>query len=193
MNKFIMFIVVLSVAGSSALASEMVSTDHILDSLLKEVCNEIANQIPAIDTLSVSVSIHPDAEFVETIMLEALGGRSTVISRTSTNNLLRIVIKDMSTRYSALLADSIQRVITVSFTGILELNGVVKPLTISDRLRTDVGSRKEAAQAESQQHAASHGQMPDPERTFWDDILEPAIFVAAAATTVILLFTVRSK
>lgn len=193
MKKTFMFMAVSLVLACSGWSREIVPTDQILDSLLVEVCVEIANQVPTVDTLLIDVSIHPDAEFVESVLLEALSKRATVFSRTNGNNVLKIIINDMSTRYRLMEDDSVQRVITVSLKGSMELNGVVKPLIITDLLRIDVGNRREAEQADSQQHAASHGHIPDAERTFWDDILEPAIFVAAAATTVILLFTVRSK
>lgn len=193
MKNTFMFVAALSVVVCSGWARELAPADQILDSLLAEVCAEIANQIPAIDTLFIDVTIHPDAEYVESVLLETLSKRATVFSRTNSNNVLNITINDMSTRYRLMESDSVQRVITVSLKGSLELNGVVKPLIITDLLRIDVGNRREAEQADSQQHAASHGHIPDAERTFWDDILEPAIFVAAAATTVILLFTVRSK
>ncbi|MBI2794684.1 MAG: hypothetical protein HYX66_08575 [Ignavibacteria bacterium] len=193
MKKTFMFMAILPVLACSGWAREIAPADQILDSLLVDVCAEIANQIPPIDTLHIDVSIHPDAEFVESVLLESLSKRTTVFSRTNGNNILKIIINDMSTRYRLVDDDSVQRVITVTLRASLELNGVVKPLNITDRSRIDVGSRREAEQADSEQHAASHGHVPDAERTFWDDILEPAIFVAVAATTVILLFTVRSK
>ena len=54
-------------------------------------------------------------------------------------------------------------------------------------------TRSEALSADSRQHSGSHGQIPPVPTSFWEDIAQPVVFIADAATTILLLFTVRSQ
>jgi len=168
-------------------------SDVVIDSLLNGAVQQIVSGIAKTDAATLHVSSHPDVQYVEASMLEALHAIGVSILTIDAPTSIEVVIKDMATRYTVLSGDSVEREVIVSLSATVKRDGTVTPLNTSAFRRVDACLRKEAILAESLQHASTHGNMPEAERTFWDDVLEPAIFVAAAATTVILLFTVRSK
>ena len=145
-------------------------------------------------TISLTVSDHPDAPWVESIALEQAIGSGLEVSTTTAPTDVQVVVKDLSTRYEAMgESDSVRRIITVDLEAIVSAASkktVVGKGAVSDTL---ICTRRDAIAAESRQHRATYGEMPESASSVWDDILEPVIFIAAAAATVVLLFTVRSS
>ena len=106
----------------------------------------------------------------------------------------RVVPSDVSTRYEAIEdSDSIRRIITVDVRANLIGERTMAPAAPGPYTDTVMCTREEAESAQSPQHFATRGEIPPAESSFWDDVLEPVVFVAAAVATVVLLFTVRSQ
>jgi hypothetical protein len=84
-------------------------------------------------------------------------------------------------------------VITVQLEASLVTGDIRKPLRVSPRVDSVLCRRDDALATQSDQHSSTHGHLPAAPSSFWDDAAQPLIFVAAAITTVALLFTVRSK
>ena len=150
------------------------------------------------DTVVIDVTPHPDRIWFETMITAYAQHDRAVVVRRDTGARHRIVIDDASTRYeTAEHPDSVVRFVTL---GIREehigANGAVRAVGIGEPVqlvRRDVIARTHAAMLESAQHACTHGTIPERSTTFWDDVVQPVIFVGAAVVTVVLLFTVRSQ
>jgi hypothetical protein len=105
-----------------------------------------------------------------------------------------LIVRDLSTVYQATGdADTVVRIVTVAMDAKVSADGESCLISPAPYQRRDTCLRREAMLEQSSQLNATHGELPAEERTMWEDLLEPAIFVAAAATTVVLLFTVRSQ
>ena len=192
MRVFALFVVCV-IATLCVKGAELPPTDVIQTELLNRSVQQMARQIRANDTVTLNITQHPDAEYVEQTIFQALNGSGVTILTRNAQTEVDVVIQDMATRYTLTESDSVVREVVVTLSAAVRRNGIVTPLTIDPQRRTDVCLRHEAKAAESMQRSSTHGEIPPEARTFWDDVLEPAIFIAAAATTVVLLFTVRSK
>jgi len=193
MIKPALLLLILLTVASILKAQGMPPTDIVLDSMITNSAEQIVQKIKDHSALVLNVSSHPDQEYVAAKFFDVFKQHSIEVKAVGEDSVLQIVINDLSTRYNAMEHDSIRRIITVYFTASITTGNAVDVLQTTPGKRVDEGLRRDALYAESRQHSASHGAMPEPESSFWDDIVEPAIFVAAAATTVVLLFTVRSK
>ena len=155
----------------------------------ESVC-AVAGPVP-----SFVVVDHPDAAWVESIVLGLRPDAACLSVRSPDPAAAEIIltINDISTRYElADDADSIRRSVVVAITARERRTG--KQLAA---VRTVHGQetlpRERATALESRQHTGTSAPMPPHPTTFWEDIAQPVIFIAAAATTIILLFTVRSQ
>ena len=185
---------VLLLAGGSPLsAAEVASTQRVITDMLRWAHGVVIERIDD-RPFQLERIEHPDGRWLESQFLTQAtrAGKQAVTSDAEV--VVTLVYNDVSTRYELVeQADSIRRVITVDLSAQVQHDGRIKMTTIEPMQDTVVCSRQDALAAESQQHRATHGEMPDPDRTVWDDVLEPAIFVVAAVATVVLLFTVRSQ
>ncbi len=58
---------------------------------------------------------------------------------------------------------------------------------------TDSFSRQQLDYAQTSSYSFAYAEPPEPERNFFDEVVEPLVAVSAAVVTVVLLFTVRSQ
>ena len=149
-------------------------------------------------SVTIDMAAHPDKTWFEAAMITALRDRGVDAIRGYEGPRLRIVLVDAATRYTPTdHPDSVVRTVTARlYEERIEADGRAVPLRTADTLslqRTDILGRDQVNVLQSTQYPAMHGDVPPPPRDIWDDILEPVVYVAAAAVTVVLLFTVRSK
>lgn len=174
------------------------STTDVFTQMVRTWTLQRYPRTPRADTTVIDVAPHPDRIWFETMITAYVQHDRAVVVRRDSGVRHRIVIDDASTRYDiADHPDSVVRYITL---GIREehigLNGTVRAVGIGEPtqlVRRDVIARAHATMLESTQHACTHGTIPERPTTFWDDVVQPVIFVGAAVVTVVLLFTVRSQ
>lgn len=174
-------------------AQSISSTITVIQQGLHEQYRQILERIPD-GSVEVLTSPHPDAVWLEQMFLQALtrDGRSIVTTGGATT--VRLIFADVSTRYEVLeQSDSIRRIVTVDVGATVTQNGMASVLPLTPWVDSVIVLRQDALAAQDAQHTSTHAELPLPERTVWDDVLEPAIFVVAAVATVVLLFTVRSQ
>jgi hypothetical protein len=168
------------------------TTTSVINDMVDQSIASIFSSVGKGHAIRVMVSDHPDADWIRSIALTKAAQQSDPLSME--NVAVRIVIRDLSTRYEMMDdADSVRRIITCDMAAIIDENGVERSFVPPTEQDTVLCLRQEALARESRQHKATYGDMPDMPSSFWDDVLEPAIFVAAAVVTVVLLFTVRSQ
>ncbi|MBU3741555.1 MAG: hypothetical protein FGM24_04640 [Candidatus Kapabacteria bacterium] len=149
-------------------------------------------------SLTLDIASHPEKTWFEASMIAALQARGVSVERATDGARHRVVILDASTRYEpAESADSVLRIVTLRlFEETINADGkrvAVMPIDTIKTRRVDVMSRDNVASTQTDQHPSMRGDVPPPPRDIWDDVLEPVVYVAAAAVTVVLLFTVRSR
>ena len=147
-------------------------------------------------SFSFSVSPHPDADWIAGIISRRIQQRGGTVHKTNESEHpgIHVSISDVSTRYNIVEStDSIARKIIVRLDAYGGTSSQSRILALPTLQREDVITRAEAMSGDSRQHSGSHGDMPPVPTSFWDDIAQPIVFIAAAATTVLLLFTVRSQ
>jgi len=181
------------VGGVPLAAAEIAPAQKVITDLLQEAHTAVIEQLDE-RPFQLERSEHPDGRWLESQFLTQAtrAGKQAVTS--SADIVVTIVYNDVSTRYETVeQADSVRRVITVDISATIQRNGTLHVIPIEPMRSTVVCLRQNALAAESDQHSSTHAELPLPERTVWDDVLEPAIFVVAAVATVVLLFTVRSQ
>lgn len=189
-------VLVLLVCGCTTMHAQAPSTADVLQAHIRAWAEARTPMLGSNVTLDVAE--HPDKPWFEAAMITALRDRGVDAIRGYEGPRLRIVLVDVSTRYDRTdHPDSVSRLVTARlYEERIDADGRAVPLRTSDTAtwqRTDVLGRDQVNALQSTQHPAMHGDVPPPPRDLWDDILEPVVYVAAAAVTVVLLFTVRSK
>jgi len=189
----VLVVVLCWVGGVPLVAADVTPTQRVISTMLERahavVIDGIGDQPYRLEHVD-----HPDGPWLESLFLTqaSRAGKQAVTS--DADVVVSVVYNDVSTRYELVdQADSIRRVVTVDLSATIKRGERLEVYTIDPLTDTVVCIRQDAVAAESTQHAATHGEMPVAERTVWDDVLEPAIFVVAAVATVVLLFTVRSQ
>jgi len=194
MHRIVITMVIIMATIVPCRAGEVTSTIEVVTRSMEGAIDSALRTIPAGSRIQVSVDNHPDARWLESTVMRLATEKRIVIATEQTTSEVSVVVNDLSTKYEAVgSADSIRRVVTTDVSFIVTSGGerrVVQPPAQRDVVTC---LRRDALAAESAQHASTHGEMPAEERTLWDDVLEPAIFVVAAVATVVLLFTVRSQ
>ncbi len=103
---------------------------------------------------------------------------------------LHLGLADCAVRYmQASDRDSLQRIARVEIRASLQ----GQPLEDIIVQSTDLVARSEVVLLENPKYEFSSSVVPPAPRSTWDDIVEPLVILAAVATSVIVLFTVRSQ
>lgn len=185
----------------SAVAADVPVAPTTIDVMTQHVRSWTIQRYPRAlraDTAVIDVAPHPDRAWFETMITAFAQQEQRAVFRRDTGSRHRIVLDDASTRYEVSDdPDSVVRYVTlrvreehIGANGSVSAVGIGEPVTL---VRRDVIARSHVDRLESTQHASTHGQVPERPSTFWDDIVQPVIYVGAAVVTVVLLFTVRSQ
>ncbi len=182
-------VLVLAFVMTPSLCLCSTSNFDLLDSLSKNCAQSVAEQVPAQSNIKLSVSDHAARWIVYQHLLRALNERHVTVSDTA-STLLDVGIVDCAVRYALCNdRDSLRRTLNVELRATLgkqELSSVHRSLQ-------DVFARSELNLIEVPRYEFSSSIAPTQPRSMWDDILNPLIVLGAMATTVILLFSVRSQ
>jgi hypothetical protein len=165
-----------------AVPAQVRTNFSVLDSLTSAAVAEIAS-ISGCDSLAVV----PVESALRWLVVEKLTGLGIAVRASAPCTL---AIADGAVRYGlyAPSRDSIER------TGRVELRFLVPDSTRTIAVEwRDVLARTDIARAELPRSELTTAPVPPMPRSLWDDLLEPVIVVASVATTLLLLFTVRSR
>jgi hypothetical protein len=156
------------------------------------------------DTLYFSFAPHPAAWLLEQYLLPDLAPtwamlrrlRAADTAQTRKHGLLSLRVTDCAVRYFPCdhSDDSLTReahIIVVA--SMEEASGLVMPIPTTALDYRDTVARRSITGLESKQYEFANSSVPEPQKTFWKTVVEPAIVVAAAVITVVLLFTVRTQ
>ena len=175
------------------ITGEKPHTIEVIESSVRDLTDSmIARCDVSTGPVPIRVRQHPDAIWIRSILQRRMQERgiTTLPADEQTASALDVVIEDASTRYDAAESrDSVERRVTVKLSTTCRNRAVVLP-SVTHRITL---ARQQVESYQTQQHAATYGVVPPSESSIWDDVLEPLIYVAAAAVTVVLFFTVRTQ
>lgn len=175
------------------ITGEMPHTIDVIESSVRDLADTIiARCNVSLEPIPIHVRQHPDAVWIRSIIQRRMQERGITILHSDDQavSALDVVIEDASTRYDvAESSDSVDRRVTVKLSTTCMNRAVVLP-SVTHRITL---ARQQVETYQTQQHAATYGVVPPSESSIWDDVLEPLIYVAAAAVTVVLFFTVRTQ
>lgn len=183
-----------SFAAAGQTAGDLPHTIDVIEASVRDLADTMISRCDLAPGAVVPLAVrqHPDADWIRSLVqrrLEERGIRMMPVADT-TAPAVSVVIENASTRYAPSSAsDSVERSIIVQLSA--ECKG--RPLALAPVTHRATMARMNVDAYQSRQHMATHAALPHPESSVWDDILEPLIYVAAAAVTVVLFFTVRTQ
>ena len=141
-----------------------------------------------------------ETRYIEQFLLSEFKNKGiilTSLNADSVNHNLRIIIREFKIRYTnhEQNDDSLNREIFISLSSIITDNktGIIVQGPDVVKSYNDVISRNDTEFIKNYEFKFTNPDVPERPGSWLRDIAQPIVFIAAAATTVVLLFTVRSK
>lgn len=190
----VMLGVVCLVSAVAQTAGDLPHTIDVIEASVRDLADTMISRCDLAPGSAVPLFVrqHPDADWIRSLMqrrFEERGIPTTSVTDQASPGV-SVVIENASTRYvPSSASDSVERSIVVQLSA--ECKG--RPLALAPLTHRAMMARQNVDAYQSRQHMATHAPLPHPESSVWDDILEPLIYVAAAAVTVVLFFTVRTQ
>ncbi len=162
----------------------------IVDSLSLDAAQTLVRQLSErkLSAVRLEVNEHAARWLIHQQVLRALSAAG--IRNEEKAPLLHVGIADCAVRYApATDRDSLLRQARV------ELRATVSEQTLDPIVRQSSNSiaRGDVGLVENPKYDFTSSSLPAQPRSTWDDLVEPLIILGALATTVIVLFTVRSQ
>ncbi|HCN05435.1 MAG TPA: hypothetical protein DIS79_07425 [Bacteroidetes bacterium] len=169
------------------------NTITVIEREFVTVVSEALRHVGDGSDVELTVASHPDQSWFRGLALTAAGSRRLFIVDGAPNSI-EIVPRNIGTTYLATdNDDTVVREVRMLLDVIITKEGKTHVETVAPSPKVTRCSRADALRTQSLQHTSTHAELPPQHRTFWDDIVEPVVFIAAAITTAALLFTVRSQ
>jgi len=172
---------------------------HVVDEM-RRMLDTVASVVSVTATawphpVALHVSGHSDADWIEGVLRSSLTEQRIALDEASTSKKLMVVPVDVAVRYDTHeSADSVRRTIAVDVQiSLVDTDGVQQMIPVARLQRTENLLRSSARALESRQRTCTWAEMPEAPTSFWDSILEPAVYVGAAVVATVLFFTVRSQ
>lgn len=174
--------------GVPLCAAQPVSNFSILDSLSLHLAQKAAISLHS-SNVALDIPNHSSAWLIRQNTIRAMAAHNISI-HDSSKTVLHTGIAACGVQYALHSErDSLLRTLRVELRYAVDNTA---PLLLSADYH-DVIARSDIPLAESPRYEFSSSLPPPLPHSTWDEILEPLIVVAALATTVTLLFTVRSQ
>ncbi len=187
--KYIIYIFVFSLYTVSLFA-ETPTNMQLLDSLTSELPKNIKADFADVSEVKLDFNKHPNAWFIEQ---KIVNSKLFKIVDSDSVPKLSVLLSEFGVRYTRLNNDSLEREVKIKYEAVLYDNGITKPHDGKEYIFRDSVAEKDLAIIESSAYPFSKSPVPEQNKSWLDEALEPAILVGSAALTVILFFTVRSN
>ena len=200
---FIILIIFLSSIQANCSELQKPKTNfELIDSLAKISAKNICDYIKSykIDSIILNVPVQAEGVFLKNKIIEAAQKVNIFCFDFDNSNFrnlprLDIIINSFGVNYNIIpeVSDSLTRNISVLLTGTLICKS--KELSAAPLIEfkyTDIIDRNDILGISNPDYPYTQSNVPPPEKSFFQDILEPIIFISTGIITVILFFTVRS-
>jgi hypothetical protein len=187
--KIATFILLLLSLTVSTFAQQKTNIE-ILDSLCNLMPLYLHHEFADVNELKLDFNKHPHAWYPEQKIVNS--GKFTIKESDSIPRL-SILLSDFGVKYRRLNADSLIREIHLDYEAVLYKDGIAIPHPGKKLAYIDSISEKDLGILQDSAFPFSKSEVPEKDKTWLDDALEPIIVVGSAALTVLLFFTVRSN
>ncbi len=186
----LIYYIVFTIFLSVSLYAETHTNMQLLDSLASKIPGEIKKEFPNLSEVQLDFNKHPNAWFVEQ---KIVNSKLFSVKEIDTLPKLSILLSEFGVKYNRINSDSLEREVTIKYEAVLYDKSQTRShegrnWTIKDNI-----AQKDLAIIESSPYPFNKAPVPEEEKTWLDEALEPVILVGSAALTVILFFTVRSN
>lgn len=179
----------------SQTSDNLTSFNLLVDSLV----NDINRQISSTETISIKTTM-PDSYF--SFRGRIISGFRSLGKEVLTRNIdsgyiVDISLENAKTIYSDLFKEKlfgdfkVKRVISLTGNYNISQDGIISISDEINYLKSDTVDYDDIKSLENNSHPFTKGEIPS--EPFFSSLFEPVIAISAAALTVILFFTVRSK
>jgi hypothetical protein len=185
-------------AYDNSLRPNSMILDLLTDISVVDICSYLNKQ--NIDTFNLNVKHHPADWLVTQYLISKKNCNNIVFIKNDSlkNNYpeLNIQIINLGVYYSldSNNNDSLNRIFIVNIrSNYVNKNNQIIPLPDIEKKYFDKISHDDIPFIENNSYPFATAPVPEPKRTFFEEVAEPLIVVTSAIVTVVLLFTVRSK
>ena len=208
MNKFYFYILIFIICSTTISIQNLVSKNsirtnfEILDSLSKTISEKIIENVIKhnISKLTLLITNHSSSWLLEQNIV-AVGNEKSLQfynhKSDSINSSLNLNIIKSGIGYLNLdkSRDSIIRVIHYEINGTISrsISNELIPINNISSVYQDTLSRDDVNLIEHNSYDFSKSSVPEPPKSFFDEITEPLIIVSSAIIVIVLLFSVRSQ
>lgn len=190
---FSVLIVVLGCCVCRGQVGNEYATTDVMRAFVESIAQRSFALAQSGDSIAIDVDDFADKDWFVSILVDAGRKRGIVLYQVEQGPRIRLGIVESSTRYTAIDKDSVERRVLLHVIESAEGRTPTWTQISTPRERIDVLSREQALRLQSTNHASTQGALPPEPSSWWDDILEPVVFVGATVVTAVLLFTVRSQ
>lgn len=177
--KYLIFILALSVTLSASTPTNLEIISSSIDSLVNQNAKIFSHK-----TIKVKSKYQP---IIEKLAFTLTASDSTITTTTADTYDLLILLDSVNIVYDGNTNERSVLIVASIFTvNGNKLTETIHPITATDNIDTD-----NIISLENTNYPFTLGTLIE-ESSFWDDAIEPAVYVGAAAVVIYLLFTVRS-
>lgn len=109
-----------------------------------------------------------------------------------TNLPILSLFSKLNVEYKVLKDNYLERIIEVDISGFLENNNSIIPIKLNKEVIKDTVTY-EFVENEQSSGIFPKGNLPEKSKSFFEEYIEPIVFITSGLITVIVLFTIRSK
>ncbi len=198
--KSIFTLLVLLIFHINIFAQETKDNFSIIDSLFQQGTSDIIDFVSKQNAVKISVILneHPASWLLLSKLEQDFSSAGILLYDEAGKDVhqleIRLIKAGVTFENIGNTTDSLHRSITLNFSGkISNPDKAIKIFPEMSYTYTDTICREKADIVNSSEHGFARASIPPEEQTFWEEAVQPLIFVSTAAITVLLLFSVRSN
>ncbi len=173
---------------------------NLIDSLCQLATQDLVKDLAPSKHSNILLKLqpHPADWPLESHLIQSGNGIIWNISKTDQDSLPRLSINlhrcGVELRSAPEDEQQLLRTVEVKLSASLRLpSGQIKNLGTFEHSFSDSFARQNLSFAQNSPYEFARAAVPAESRDFFDEVLEPLVYVSAAVVTVVLLFTVRSQ
>lgn len=192
MLKYSIIFFIFSVLGYTKPATNLEVISEFNTQYVEQISNFLITN--KVDKISINTKESDFLSFLKNSMIEKLISSGIVLSE---NHPIKIQILPINVgveyqNYSE-SSDSLNRIITYQVKGNFSNGDILLVIPEANFTFKDIISRYDLEILENKQLDFARGIIPNPNRNFFERVVEPIAIIATAALTVFLLFTLRTN
>lgn len=190
--KFIIFLIAIFAMQSNLFASSVSTNKQVIDSIFNSFYSSVALKLTEKNIDEIKIIDNPNFNYFINKLINELSYKNINVNNYSSVSL-KLDISEFEILYTE-SGNDFNRIININAKVFLidkngELNSIANlAASYKDAVKSDA-----IKFIENDFFPFTKGKAPETKRSFFDEVIEPVIFVGAAVLTVVLFFSVRTK